>query len=61
MKMGQSDMNNAFFDRYKEAVKQDREVTRQMVANGELSEDEADFRDDIRKDEILRDMMEVEE
>ena len=51
-------MNKSFEERYKELVSADREITKQMVANGELTEEEGMFRDEMRKDEILWDMEE---
>ena len=49
---------NKFYERYMKLVEADREITKQMVANGELTKEEGRFRDEMRKDEILDDMSE---
>lgn len=41
------------YDIYKKLVEKDRLLTKEMVANGEIDEDEAYFRDWMREDEIL--------
>lgn len=41
------------FELYKKMLEKDRKVTQQMIENGQLSEIEGAFRDDMRKDEIL--------
>ena len=40
---------------YNKMVEQDRKYTEEMVANGELTEEEGFFRDLMRRDEILMD------
>jgi hypothetical protein len=45
-----------FYDRYMILLEEDRKITHQMVEDGELTEDEGIFRDEMRKDEILDSM-----
>ena len=45
-----------FYERYMKLVEADREVTKQMIADGRLTEEEGRFRDEMRKDEILDEM-----
>ncbi len=46
-------MMNFDYELYRKIIKEDREVTKQMVINSELSEEDAWLRDEMRKDEIL--------
>lgn len=50
-----------FQKEYERRCKLDREITEQMVADGELTEDEGYFRNDIRRVEILIEMPEPDE
>ena len=47
-----------FYERYMKLVEADRKITQQMIADGELTEEEGRLRDEMRKDEILDDMEE---
>ena len=45
-----------WYDVYLKMISDDREITKQMVESGELSEEEGEFRDWMREDEILWDI-----
>lgn len=38
---------------YKKMLEEDQKITQQMIDDGELTEEEGYFRDQMRKDEIL--------
>ena len=35
-------------------VREDRKLTKKLVANGDISEEEGIFRDEVRKNELLK-------
>ena len=41
------------FEIYKKLVEQDREITKQMVIDGELTKEDGWLRDSMRQEEIL--------